>query len=57
MTELVQFTCNSCSRVSYDTNQYFFGKKSIKCFWCTKYPVKTVSRQSNAVLSANIASL
>lgn len=56
MSELVTFTCNSCSRVSFDTNQYFFGKKSLNCFWCTKYPKKIVPRRANAEFTANISS-
>ncbi len=44
MSDLVKFTCNTCSRVSFDTNLYFIDRKSINCLWCTKYPKKLEKR-------------
>jgi hypothetical protein len=40
--DLKKFTCSSCEREYFDTNLYFYGTKSTRCLWCTKFPrVKT----------------
>lgn len=33
-----QFTCASCGNKYFDMKSYFYGTKSTKCLWCTKYP-------------------
>ena len=38
--ELKLFTCKVCKKKYCDTNLYFYDKKSDKCLWCTKFPVK-----------------
>jgi hypothetical protein len=35
---MTMFTCKSCKQKFPDTGSYFFGKKSEKCIWCTKFP-------------------
>ena len=37
-TEMKLFTCKSCNKKFPDTGSYFYGKKSEKCLWCTKFP-------------------
>lgn len=36
--EMKLFTCKACSKKFPDTGLYFYGKKSEKCMWCTKFP-------------------
>ena len=36
--EMTTFTCKSCKKIFPDTGSYFFGKKSVKCLWCSKFP-------------------
>lgn len=38
--ELKKFICKVCKTQYFDTKLYFFGNKSEKCLWCTKYPKK-----------------
>ena len=35
------FVCKSCSAKFPDTGLYFYGKSSVKCLWCTKFPDRT----------------
>lgn len=37
-TEMKLFTCKVCSKKFPDMGSYFYGKKSEKCMWCTKFP-------------------
>lgn len=32
------FVCDACKNKYLDTNEYFYGKKSKRCLWCTKFP-------------------
>ena len=36
--ELTKFTCTSCQKTYFDTGLYFYGVKSTRCLWCTKFP-------------------
>ena len=35
-----KFKCKNCSTEYFDTKLYFYGTKSDKCMWCTKFPKK-----------------
>jgi hypothetical protein len=37
--ELTKKSCSVCLREFYDTNMYFYGISSKKCFWCSKFPI------------------
>jgi len=39
------FTCKVCKQKYCDTKLYFYGTKSEKCMWCTKFPKKKNDRQ------------
>lgn len=32
------FICLGCNKKYLDTGDYFYGKNSTKCIWCTKFP-------------------
>ena len=32
------YICQSCEKQYPDTGLYFYGKSSVKCIWCTKFP-------------------
>ena len=32
------FSCETCKKKFPDMLDYFYGKKSKKCMWCTKFP-------------------
>ena len=36
--ELEKFTCAVCEKTYFDTGLYFYGVKSTRCLWCTKFP-------------------
>lgn len=36
--ELEKFTCVVCEKTYFDTGLYFYGTKSTRCLWCTKFP-------------------
>ena len=36
--EITYFVCDSCAKQYYDINNYFYGTKSARCLWCTKFP-------------------
>ena len=36
--ELKKFTCTVCEKTYFDTGLYFYGTKSTRCLWCTKFP-------------------
>ena len=36
--ELTKFTCSVCEKTYFDTGLYFYGTKSTRCLWCTKFP-------------------
>jgi hypothetical protein len=37
-SDLEKFTCASCERTYFDTGLFFYGVKSTRCLWCTKFP-------------------
>ena len=35
---MTTYVCKGCERKLFDTNLYFYGTKSEKCLWCSKFP-------------------
>lgn len=33
-----KFVCQGCAGIYFDTGLYFYGKSSIRCIWCSKFP-------------------
>jgi hypothetical protein len=36
--DMEKYVCEGCGAKYFDTGLYFYGKPSVKCLWCTKFP-------------------